>query len=175
MQQTIGFGGGCHWCTEAVFRALRGVQQVDQGFIRSSPPDDTWSEAVKVQFDPEVIGLVRLIDIHLHTHASTANHSMRTKYRSAIYVNSQQQAYEAEAILREMQDDFSAPLVTRVLPLVGFKSSDQARKGYFEKNKGNQFCERHIEPKLQMLRDEYPHFITFTDTTDATRRELPGR
>ena len=159
MNQAVGFGGGCHWCTEAVFQALRGVQQVDQGFIRSSPPDDTWSEAVTVQFDPEVIGLARLIDIHLHTHASTSEHSMRAKYRSAIYVNSPQQAHEAKAILSEMQDDFSEPLVTRVLPLVGFKSSEPARRAYFEKNKGNQFCERYIEPKLQKLRDEYPHFV----------------
>ena len=159
MNQAVGFGGGCHWCTEAVFQALRGVQQVDQGFMRSSPPDDTWSEAVKVQFDPEVIGLARLIDIHLHTHASTSQHSMRAKYRSAIYVNSPQQAHDAKAILSAIQDDFSEPLVTRVLPLVGFKPSELERKGYFEKNNGNQFCERYIEPKLQKLRDEYPHFV----------------
>ena len=159
MNQAVGFGGGCHWCTEAVFQALRGVQQVDQGFMRSSPPDDTWSEAVKVQFDPEVIGLARVIDIHLHTHASTSQHSMRAKYRSAIYVNSLQQAHDAKAILSAIQDDFSEPLVTRVLPFVGFKPSELERKGYFEKNNGNQFCERYIEPKLQKLRDEYPHFV----------------
>ena len=150
---------GCHWCTEAVFQALQGVEQVDQGFICSSPPDDTWSEAVKVQFDPEVIGLARLIDIHLHTHASTSQHSMRAKYRSAIYVNSLQQAHEANAILSDIQDAFSEPLVTRVLPLVGFKPSKPERRGYFEKNNGNQFCERYIEPKLKMLRDNYPHVI----------------
>ena len=112
-----------------------------------------------MQFDPEVIGLARLIDIHLHTHASTSQHSMRAKYRSAIYVNSLQQAHEANAILSDIQDAFSEPLVTRVLPLVGFKPSEPERRGYFEKNNGNQFCERYIEPKLKMLRDNYPHFI----------------
>ena len=111
---------------------------------------------MKVQFEPEVIGLARLIDIHLHTHASTSQHSMRAKYRSAIYVNSPQQAHEAKAILSEIQDDFSEPLVTRVLPLVGFKLSEPGRRAYFEKNNGNQFCERYIEPKLKKLRDEYP-------------------
>ena len=159
MNQAVGLGGGCHWCTEAVFRALRGVQQVDQGFICSLPPDDTWSEAVNVQFDPDLIDLARLIDIHLHTHASTSQHSMRAKYRSAIYVNSPQQAREVKAILCAIQGDFSEPLVTRVLPLVGFKPSEPERQGYFEKNNGNQFCERYIEPKLQKLRDEYPHFV----------------
>ena len=159
MNQAIGFGGGCHWCTEAVFQLLRGVRQVEQGFIRSSPPDDAWSEAVRVKFDFGVISLASLIDVHLHTHASTSEHSMRAKYRSAIYVNSPQQAYEAKAILGEIQDDFSEPLVTRVLPLVGFKSSEPGRRAYLEKNKGNQFCERYIEPKLDKLRDEYPHFV----------------
>jgi peptide-methionine (S)-S-oxide reductase len=121
---SVGLGGGCHWCTEAVFQVLRGVQQVDQGFICSSPPDDTWSEAVRVQFDPELIDLARMIDIYLHTHASTSQHSMRAKYRSAIYVNSPQQERQVKAILGAMQGDFSEPLVTRVLPLVGFKPSE---------------------------------------------------
>ena len=165
MSQMIGFGGGCHWCTEAVFQALRGVKQVDQGFISSSPPDDTWSEAVKVQFDPEVIGLAGLIDIHLHTHASSSQHSMRVKYRSAIYVNSLQQAHAAKAILSDMQDALSERLVTRVLPLVGFKSSELGRRAYFENNNGNQFCERYIEPKLQKLRDEYPHLVAGSKST----------
>jgi peptide-methionine (S)-S-oxide reductase len=159
VNQAVGFGGGCHWCTEAVFQTLRGVKQVDQGFMCSSQPDDTWSEAVKVQFDPEVVDLARLIDIHLHTHASTSQHSMRAKYRSAIYVNSPQQAHEAKAILNDMQHAFSEPLVTRVLPLIGFKSSEPGRRAYFENNNGNQFCERYIEPKLKRLRDEYPHFV----------------
>ncbi len=112
-----------------------------------------------MQFDPEVIGLARLIDIHLHTHASTSQHSMRAKYRSAIYAHSPQQAEQAKTILNEIQDDFSEPLVTRVLPLIGFKSSQPGRRAYFEKNTGNQFCERYIEPKLKKLRDEYPHFV----------------
>jgi peptide-methionine (S)-S-oxide reductase len=114
---------------------------------------------VKVQFDPDLIDLARLIDIHLHTHASTSQHSMRAKYRSAIFVNSPQQAHDANAILSDIQDAFSEPLVTRVLPLVKFKPSEPERKGYFEKNKGNQFCERYIEPKLQKLRDAYPHLV----------------
>ena len=159
MNQTVGFGGGCHWCTEAVFQALRGVQQVDQGFIRSLPPDDTWSEAVIVAFDLATIGLAELIDVHLHTHASTAEHSMRAKYRSAIYANSRQQAHEAKVVLSEMQNAFSDPLVTRVLRFVEFKPSEPGRRAYFEKNNGNQFCERYIEPKLKYLRNQYPHFV----------------
>jgi hypothetical protein len=63
VNQEVGFGGRCHWCAEAVFQAIQGVQQVEQGFIRSSPPDDAGSEALIVKFEPEVIGLASLIDI----------------------------------------------------------------------------------------------------------------
>ena len=165
MNHEIGFGGGCYWCTEAVFQALRGVQQVEQGFMRSSPPDDAWSEAVVVKFDPEVIDLAELIDIHLHTHASTSQHSMRGKYRSAVYCNSPQQAREVNAMLSEMQDAFSEPLVTRVRARVDFKSSEPKSQNYFEKNSGNHFCERYIEPKLEKLRDEYSHLVAGSEST----------
>ncbi|MBO6639652.1 MAG: peptide-methionine (S)-S-oxide reductase [Roseitalea sp.] len=80
----IGFGGGCHWCTEAVFQALRGVTRVEQGFVRSEPPFDAWSEAVIVTFDPASIDLATLTEVHLRTHASTAAHAMRGEYRSAV-------------------------------------------------------------------------------------------
>jgi len=66
----IGFGGGCHWCTEAVFQKLRGVASVEQGFIRSRPPYETFSEAVIVSFDAAQISLSVLTEIHLRTHAS---------------------------------------------------------------------------------------------------------
>jgi len=88
----IGFGGGCHWCTEAVFQALNGVQKVEQGFIRSDPPQDSFSEAVIVTFDSKILSLETLIEVHLRTHASTSSHKMRGKYRSAIYIFDNQQA-----------------------------------------------------------------------------------
>lgn len=59
-----GFGGGCHWCTEGVFQSLRGVSQVDQGFVQSDAPADTWAEGVVVTFDPKVIQLETLSEVH---------------------------------------------------------------------------------------------------------------
>jgi len=154
----IGLGGGCHWCTEAVFEALRGVVQVKQGFICATPPHDAFSEAVVVHFDPGMIGLADLIEIHLHTHSSTSQHALRTRYRSAVYVYSPQQAREATAILSELQQVFSGPLITHVLDFAGFKSSEPKFLHYFEKNSGNPFCERHINPKLERLRADYARF-----------------
>ncbi len=158
MNEKVGLGGGCHWCTEAVFEALRGVGQVEQGFIRAAPPHDAFSEAVVVHFNPGVISLADLIEIHLRTHASTSQHSMRAKYRSAVYVYSPQQSRAATAILSELQQAFGGPLVTRVLGFAGFKSSEPKFLHYFENNSGNQFCERYIDPKLERLRAECAHF-----------------
>lgn len=151
----IGFGGGCHWCTEAVFQALRGVISVEQGFAKSAPPADTWSEAVRLAYDPTKIDLSTLIEVHLRTHASDANHSMRSKYRSAIYTLPAEQAKLAEQALDAMRGDFEQPLVTRVLSLEDFKHSDARFQNYFETNPERPFCRRYIDPKLALIRKRF--------------------
>jgi hypothetical protein len=110
----MGLGGGCHWCTEAVFQAPRGVSNVAQGFIRAPAPNEAWSEAVIVTFDPSEIDEKTLIDIHLRTHASTSPHKFRGKYRSAVYVFDDGQRLRAERDLHELQADFDEPLVNQV-------------------------------------------------------------
>lgn len=156
---SIGFGGGCHWCTEAVFQSLRGVHTVAQGFVRSDPPFETWSEAVVVQFDETVIDPRTLIDIHLRTHASTANHSMRGKYRSAIYTFSDTQAAEAADILKSLQAHFDAKLVTQLMPHRGFRSSEKQFQNYYETGPERPFCQTYIDPKLQLLREQFARHV----------------
>lgn len=150
--ERIGLGGGCHWCTEAVFQSLPGVGQVDQGFIRAPAPDDALSEAVVVHFDPAVIALTDLIEAHLHTHASTSAHSMRHKYRSAVYAFGEDQAAEARAALGVLQAQFDAPLITRVLAFAGFEASDVRFRNYYATDPERPFCRTHIAPKLAALR-----------------------
>ncbi len=137
---------------------MRGVEEVEQGFAQSEPPDDTWSEAVRIKFDPRLMPLDVLIDVHLRTHASTSNHKMRGKYRSAVYVTGVDQNEEVQAILATLQAGFDAPLVTRVLPLTGFRLSDPRFHRYFERNAGGPFCTRYIDPKLALLRESFADF-----------------
>jgi peptide-methionine (S)-S-oxide reductase len=153
--QRIGLGGGCHWCTEAVFASLRGVIRVEQGFIRADAPDDSFSEAVVLTFEPEKISLASLIEIHLRTHSSMANHTMRRKYRSAVYAMDEAQAEAARRVLTELGPGFDAPLVTRVLPFRTFRASDERFQRYAEKNAGGPFCTAYIDPKLALLRQEF--------------------
>ena len=154
-QTTIGLGGGCHWCTEAVFSALQGVCIVEQGYIKSSPPADSFSEAVQLTFDPGRIPEIALIEVHLRTHASTSKHSFRDKYRSAVYVYNEAQQVRVSAALNVLQKEFPAKLVTQVLPFEEFRSSDERYHGFYEKRVSQQFCTRYIDPKLDMLRARY--------------------
>ncbi len=155
----IGLGGGCHWCTEAVFQALRGVERVEQGWIAAPAPDDAFSEAVRVHFDPAVIQLAELIEVHLHTHASRSDHSMRGKYRSAIYAMDELQAAEASACLAALAAGLSPPPVTRVLRFRDFRPSREAITCYYEKDPARAFCRDYIEPKLAVLRQRFPHLL----------------
>lgn len=149
--EKIGFGGGCHWCTEAVFQSLRGVEKVEQGFIKAGPPHDSFSEAVLVEFDPAIIPLEVLIEVHLVTHASTSEHKMRGKYRSAIYVFDFRQASESQRALKILEQGFDQPLVTQILENREFKLSDQRFQNYYLSNPDRPFCKSYIDPKLKLL------------------------
>lgn len=156
---SVGFGGGCHWCTEAVFQSLRGVSKVRQGFIRSDPPNDGWSEGVEIIFDPGVITLKDLISIHLATHASTSDHAMRGKYRSAVYATDPQQAATAERVLHELEVESGVRFVTHVLHNRGFKSSDHRFHNYYANDPKRPFCQAYIDPKLTKLRARFPKLL----------------
>lgn len=153
--ERIGFGGGCHWCTEAIFQALRSVSRVEQGFIRSTPPHETFSEAVIVRFDPDALPLDVLVEVHLRTHSSTSRHKLRGKYRSAVYVFDPGQAERAREAIARLQPGFDAPLVTEVLPFVAFRPSEPRYQNYYAADPQRPFCRTYIEPKLAELRRRF--------------------
>ncbi len=165
-----GLGGGCHWCTEAVFQALTGVCAVEQGFARSLPPHASWSEAVLVTVDTEAMPLNVLIEIHLRTHASTSAHKMRGKYRSAVYVEEGGEGAVFD-IIAELGPAFDEPLVTQVLPLVDFKSSEERFRNYYASDPDRPFCRTYIDPKLTLLRRDYADRVR----EDAASSANPSR
>lgn len=151
----IGFGGGCHWCTEGVFQSLLGVDEVQQGWIASDGANSSFSEAVIVSFNEAIISLEVLIAIHLHTHASTANHSFREKYRSAIYTFSEGQVTDALKAIEKVQKDFDKRIITQVLPFSSFKLNSENYLNYLYSRRDNAFCKRYIHPKLSLLRSKF--------------------
>lgn len=147
----IGLGGGCHWCTEAVFQALKGVTKVEQGYIASTGEAAGLSEAVLLSYQPDIISLPTLIQIHLHTHESTSNHSFRDKYRSAIYYLKPEDETLALEAVKTFQKDFEAPIITSVLPFKRFEASRASLHDYYFSDPDKPFCTRYIEPKIQLL------------------------
>lgn len=147
----IGFGGSCHWCTEAIFQSLKGVEHVEQGWIASQKEKSNFSEAVIVHFNPKVISLETLIAVHLHTHSSTSLHSMRSKYRSAIYVFSPEQIVLSQDSVKVLQSEFDSPIITTVEQFYDFKLNQETYLDYYYKNPEKPFCKNIVTPKLRLL------------------------
>lgn len=153
--QKIGFGGGCHWCTEAVFQSVKGITKVRQGFIRSDQPNDTYSEAVEITFDANKVSIKSLISIHLATHASTSSHKMRDKYRSAIYIFNTKQKSESNEALSELSIETGAQFITLILWHRGFQESDERFQNYYLRKPEKPFCKTYIDPKLAKIRQGF--------------------
>lgn len=162
-KQSLGFGGGCHWCTESVFKVLKGVLHVSQGWISSDKPYREYSEAVITKFDPSIISEQTLVEIHLRTHSCTSKHALRSKYRSAVYyeksIFDKKTIENLESIVKQVQLVFEEDIITMVLPINSFKLNTEKYIDYYSKNQGNQFCQRYIDPKLDLLRKDYQKFL----------------
>lgn len=160
-QHTLGFGGGCHWCTEAVFQAVPGVTEVKQGWAASEPPEDDFSEAALVTFNASEVSIEQLLWIHLNTHSAVSSHALRARYRSAVYVTNLKDGERMTAVLRAFASQISGLLQTKVLPLREFKTSPPHYQNYYHSDPTRPFCQRFIAPKLErveeLLKDAASH------------------
>jgi peptide-methionine (S)-S-oxide reductase len=159
----IGFGGGCHWCTEAVFQSIKGVNNVLQGYISSVGDAQEYSEGVIVMYNPKIVSLKTLFEIHLQTHESTSQHSFREKYRSAIYFYNDIDREVSEKHLKFLQPLFDEKIITKVLPFNTFKESRNEIKNYFIKNLEAPFCKTYIIPKLKKVEDIFKENFKIID------------
>lgn len=149
--EKIGLGGGCHWCTEAVFQSIEGIQKVAQGWIGSTGEHQTLSEGVLVYFEPQRTSLDDIIQTHLRTHSSTSSHGMREKYRSAVYIFEDAHRKVAEKAINEYEAEILKRVITLILPFSEFKLNDATYLDYYRKNPAKAFCQRYIKPKLEQL------------------------
>lgn len=138
-----------------MFQFLRGVTEVEQGHVAAIAPNDALSEAVIVHYLPSVMPLEVLIEVHLRTHSSRAQHRMRWKYRSAIYSFDSEQHDLANQILHGLQGKFCETLVTQVLPFAEFVASPSSMQNYYAQDASRPFCQNFIEPKLALLRQQF--------------------
>lgn len=151
----LGLGGSCHWCTEGIFSSVVGVVQVQQGWIGSQSPDEQLSEAILLEFDPKIVDLDTLIAIHLHSHSATRWHSMRHKYRSAVYVFDQVQKEAASHAITSLKHEFDEPIITQVLFHDRFVLNREELLDYYHSDPDRPFCKNYISPKLKALMKRY--------------------
>ncbi|KAA6432670.1 peptide methionine sulfoxide reductase [Dyadobacter flavalbus] len=155
----IGLGGSCHWCTEAIFQSLKGVISVNQGWISSGDHPAEFSEAVVVEYNPDLITLETLVEIHLHTHSCTAEHSMRSKYRSAVYTFADKQAISAKRAIEQLRNDFENPVITKVIRFHSFRLNSEKYLDYYYNDPDKPFCRTFIDPKLKILLNRFSDHV----------------
>lgn len=170
MTETATFAGGCFWCTEAVFDDLIGVESVESGYIGGHVPNPTYkqvcggdtghAEAIRVVFDPAVIGYGDLLDVFFATHDPTQlnrqGNDVGPQYRSAIFPNSPEQESEARAAISRAQADWPAPIVTTIEPDAPWYPAEDYHQEYFARvGDQNPYCVAVIAPKLRKFRKSF--------------------
>lgn len=163
------FAGGCFWCTEAVFRDVIGVEQVESGYIGGTVEHPTYkqvcggdtghAEAIRVTYDPAVIGYDDLLDIFFATHDPTQlnrqGNDVGTQYRSAIFPHSPEQETAARAGI-ERAGEGRGKIVTTIEPLATWYPAEDYHQEYWDgEGQRNPYCLAVIPPKLQKLRKSF--------------------
>jgi peptide-methionine (S)-S-oxide reductase len=156
--ETAVFGGGCFWCTEAIFKELRGVESVQPGYSGAA-------ESIAIMFDPSVISYRDLLDVFFGTHDPTTlnrqGNDVGEKYRSVIFYTSAQQKKQADGFIstEEQIGTFGDPIVTEVQPFGNFQEAEEYHKDFYAKNPNQSYCTLVINPKLQKFKDRYKRFL----------------
>ena len=161
------FGGGCFWCTEAVFQEVKGIQKVVSGYTGGNAPGrPTYreissgltghAEVVQVTFDPAIISYQDILVIFMTTHDPTTLNRQGadagTQYRSVIYFHNDIQERTAKMVLKEMSAIFEKTIVTELSPLGVFYDAEEYHQDYYKNNSEQGYCQVVINPKLAKLR-----------------------
>jgi peptide-methionine (S)-S-oxide reductase len=169
--KTAVLGGGCFWCTEAVFSRLKGVIKVTPGYAGGNVDKPTYqqvcegttghAEVNKIEFDPSVISYSDLLDVFFHVHDPTTlnrqGNDFGEQYRSIILYTDDEQKASAEQFVSELKSkaEFKRPIVTEIKQLTAFYQAEDYHQGYYENNNGQPYCRLIITPKLDKFRQKF--------------------
>lgn len=169
MQQAT-IGGGCFWCTEAVFQEIKGVEKVVSGYSGGNVPGHPTyreicsgltghAEVVQINFDANVISYEDILVIFMTTHDPTTLNKqggdVGTQYRSVIYFHDENQKEIAEDVVKKVADYYDNRIVTEISPLDVFYKAEDNHQDYYRNNKEQGYCSFVIAPKLVKLRKLY--------------------
>ncbi|HWI82352.1 peptide-methionine (S)-S-oxide reductase MsrA [Ramlibacter sp.] len=172
---TIVLGGGCFWCTEAVYVKVRGVTDVESGYSNGQVERPSYedvctgrtghAEVVKLTYDPAQVSLRQLLEIFFVVHDPTQRdrqgHDVGTQYRSGIYYTTEEQRRVADDMIRQMSQDklFGRPIVTEVRPLANYWPAEEYHQDFFEKNPHQGYCLAVAAPKVAKFRRTFSELV----------------
>jgi len=173
--QTIVLGGGCFWCTEAVYVKVRGITDVESGYSNGHVPQPSYeqvctgrtghNEVVKLTYDPAQISVRQILEIFFVIHDPTTLNRQGadsgTQYRSGIYYSTPEQKDVADDMIRQMSQDklFGKPIVTEVLPLSNYWTAEEYHQDFFEKNPYQGYCMAVAGPKVAKFRKTFAELV----------------
>ncbi len=171
---TATFGGGCFWCTEAIFQQLKGVESVASGYSGGQVKNPSYreictgttghAEAIQVSFDPSVISYEQLLQVFFTTHDPTTLNrqgaDVGTQYRSVIFYHDENQKETAEKVKKEFAPTiWDGSIVTEVTPFSEFYKAEEYHQNYFNENSEQGYCRIVINPKVQKFRKQYADWL----------------
>ena len=173
--QTIVLGGGCFWCTEAVYVKVRGITDVESGYSNGQTQSPSYeqvctgttghNEVVKLTYDPAQISLDQILQIFFVVHDPTTlnrqGNDTGTQYRSGIYYTTPEQQQVAESMIAQMTKDnlFGKPVVTEVAALANYSAAEEYHQDFFEKNPYQGYCVAVAAPKVAKFRKTFKDFV----------------
>ena len=175
-QQSIAtLAGGCFWCTEAIFKNLKGVISVMPGYAGGTAEKPTYeqvssgktghAEAIQIEFDPTVIPFERILDVFFATHDPTTinrqGNDVGENYRSVVFYHDAAQKRNIEQAIAQLTNDkiFDTPIVTQVVPFTSFFPAEHFHRNYYERNRTSPYCVFVIDPKLAKLREKFAPYL----------------
>lgn len=174
---------GCFWCTEAIFKRLKGVSSVIPGYTGGHVTNPSYeqvssgstghAEAIQIEFDPTQISFEKILDVFWHTHNPTTlnqqGNDIGTQYRSAIFYHDQKQKELAEKSKKAVEKEgiYKDPIVTEIVAFDTFYEAENYHKDYFDNNRNKPYCSIVIDPKVRKLLQEYS-----SDVKDEYKQEL---
>jgi peptide-methionine (S)-S-oxide reductase len=169
--EVVTLGGGCFWCTEAVFSLLKGVEKVESGYSGGKMENPTYEkvstgttghvEVVQISFNPDMISFKEILEVFFSIHDPTTlnrqGQDIGTQYRSVIFYHNDQQKAIAEQVIKELTEtkNWNMPIVTQIEPFKIFYKAEEYHQNYFKNHPEKFYCSIIIAPKINKLKQHY--------------------
>lgn len=173
-KEEIFLGGGCFWCTEAVFKRLKGISSVEPGYAGGDTVNPTYEEVstgatghvevIRIEYDPEKLAFEEILRVFFASHDATQlnrqGNDVGPQYASAVFYTTERQKEKAEHYISVLKNgENGKPIVTRVEALKKFYPAENYHKDYFENHKDAPYCELIIEPKIENVQEKFKNLL----------------